>query len=183
MELAGTDYLKSFIEDYDDNYKVVADSSRSLKGLISSRSHNKDDRGANRLIDNWMSNGQPLGVGRLGGLLDALGFAKAEIKEQPKIGKIENYSVLLKVPAGRKVNYKHPIAAFGSRASEEGFRVVCLFGRYDAERLIEEFKNIRGTKNTLVLLDYALQLPDRRKLARKVKSDLNDKVFAVLDLG
>ncbi len=181
MELAGTDYLKSFIEDYDDNYKVVADSSRSLKGLISSRSHNKDDRGANRLIDNWMSNGQPLGVGRLGGLLDALGFAEAEIKEQPKIGKIENYSVLLKVPAGRKVNYKHPIAAFGSRASEEGFRVVCLFGRYDAERLIEEFKNIRGTKNTLVLLDYALQLPDRRKLARKVKSDLNDKVFAVLD--
>ncbi|MCX4316732.1 MAG: hypothetical protein OSJ52_08865, partial [Lachnospiraceae bacterium] len=121
------------------------------------------------------------GVGRLGGLLDALGFAEAEIKEQPKIGKIENYSVLLKVPAGRKVNYKHPIAAFGSRASEEGFRVVCLFGRYDAERLIEEFKNIRGTKNTLVLLDYALQLPDRRKLARKVKSDLNDKVFAVLD--
>ena len=89
MELAGTDYLKSFIEDYDDNYKVVADSSRSLKGLISSRSHNKDDRGANRLIDNWMSNGQPLGVGRLGGLLDALGFAEAEIKEQPKIGKIE----------------------------------------------------------------------------------------------
>lgn len=99
------------------------------------------------------------------------------MQKQPKIGKIENYLVTLKEVKGRKVNYKHPIAAFGSKAVEDGFRTVCLFGKFDADRLIEEFKNIGGTKNTLVLLDYALPLAERRRLARKIKSDMGDKVF------
>ena len=135
-----------------------------------------------RLVDNWMSNGQALGEKRLSVLLDALGFSGVNVKEQAKIGKIENYSAKLDEEInGIKVNYKHPIAAFGSKACNEGLRIVCLFGRYDADRLIEEFKNIAGTKNTLILLDYALPLSDRRRLARKIKSDMNDKVFAVLD--
>lgn len=181
IEVAGTDYLQKFIDEYDYNYKIVANSSRKLSDLVSSRMRNKDERGARRLVDNWMSNGQPLGCSRLGGLLDALGFTGAEVLEQPKIGKIENYLAAIRESHGRKVNYKHPIAAFGSKAGEEGFRVVCLFGKYDADRLIEECKNIAGSKNTFVLLDYALSLLDRRKLARKMKSDLGDKVFAVLD--
>lgn len=181
IEVASTDYLQKFIDEYDYNYKSVANSSRKLSDLVSSRMRNKDERGARRLVDNWMSNGQPLGSNKLGGLLDALGFTGAEIIEQPKIGKIENYLVVTRETHGRKMNYKHPIAAFGSKAGEEGFRVVCLFGKYDADRFIEECKNIAGSKNTFVLLDYAISLLDRRKLARKMKSDLGDKVFAVLD--
>ena len=48
--------------------------------------------------------------------------------------------VTIPVVVGRKANYKHPIAAFGSKAQTEGFRVACLFGKYDADRLIEELK-------------------------------------------
>ena len=90
-------------------------------------------------------------------LLDALGFFGARSKVQPKIGKIENYLVEIQdVSAGRKVNYRHFITAFGSKAREEGFRVVCLFGKYDADRLIEEFKNHMNqdfnVQNVLTLL-------------------------------
>ena len=181
IEVAGTDYLEQFIEEYDYNYKAVADSSCKMSDLVLTRMRNKDVRGAKRLAEQWMSNGHYLGPQRLVNLLDALGFVGAEVKEHPKIGKLENYSVTIKPPVGRKVNYKHPIAAFGSKACNDGFRVVCLLGRYDADRLIEEFKNIGGSKNTLVLLDFSLPLAERRRLARKIKSDLNDKVFAVLD--
>lgn len=181
IEVASTDYLQKFIDEYDYNYKIVANSSRKLSDLVNTRIHNKDDKGAKRLIENWMSNGQPLGSRKLTLLLDALGFFGVKVTEQPKIGRVDNYLVSIKKVEGRKVNYKHPIAAFGSKAAEDGFRVVCLFGKYDADRLIEEFKNIADTKNTLVLLDYALPLSDRRRLARKIKSDLGDKVFAVLD--
>ena len=59
--------------------------------------------------------------------------------------------------------------------------MVCLFGKTDASRLIDTFKEIGNAKNTLVLLDYALSLADRRILARKTKTDLSGKIFAVLD--
>ena len=54
-------------------------------------------------------------------------------------------------------------------------------GKTDASRLIDTFKEIGNAKNTLVLLDYALSLADRRILARKTKTDLSGKIFAVLD--
>ena len=153
-EVNEIDYLQKFIDDYDYNYKIVSNSSKKVSDLVKQRIHNKDDKGASRLISNWMSNGQALNTQKLSVLLDALGFSGANVQKQPKIGKIENYLVTLKEVKGRKV---------------------------DADRLIEEFKNIGGTKNTLVLLDYALTLAERRRLARKIKSDMGDKVFAVLD--
>ena len=42
-------------------------------------------------------------------------------------------------------------------------------------------KNIGNSKNTLVLLDYALSLPDRRLFAKKIKASFSDKIFAVID--
>lgn len=177
-----SDYLDKFINDYDSNYMRIGDSGRKLRNLISSQTRNKDDRGGQKLVDNWLNNGSALGQSKLNKLLDALGFGNTDIKERAKIGgKIENYSVTFRVTSNCRTNYKHPITAFGSKANRDGIRVVCLYGKYDADRLIEEFKNIAETKNTLVLLDYALPLADRRKLARKIKSDLHGKVFAVLD--
>lgn len=180
--MTGVDYLQKFIDDYEYNYRRAFGTDRKLSDILSPHIKNKDDRGAKRLVDNWMSNGGTLGMSRLTALLEALGFAGVTVEEQPKIGKLENYFVRIARPEnGRKVNYKHPIAAFGSRAEDEGFRVVCLVGRFDADRLIEEFKNITGLKNNLILLDHTLSLSDRRKLARKVKSDLKNTIFAVLD--
>lgn len=180
-EIRGTDYLAKFIEEYDYNYKAVANSSKSLSDLAVVRIHNKDEKWAKRLIDNWMNNGQALGQYKLTALLEALGFLDAQVKEQAKLGRIENYIVTIPAVVGRKANYKHPIAAFGSKAQTEGFRVACLFGKYDADRLIEELKNMGNSKNTLVLLDYALSLPDRRLFAKKIKASFSDKVFAVID--
>ena len=179
-EIRGTDYLAKFIEEYDYNYKAVANSSKSLSDLAVVRIHNKDEKWAKRLIDNWMNNGQALGQYKLTALLEALGFLDAQVKEQAKLGRIENYMVTIPTVVGRKANYKHPIAAFGSKAQTEGFRVACLFGKYDADRLIEELKNIGKQQNTLVLLDcYALSLPDRRLLQKNKRRALVIKVFAV----
>lgn len=180
LEYARQDYLKKFIDEYDYNYGMVANAGVALSRMVAARVHNKDDKGAKRLIDNWLGNGQPLSVNKLSTLLDALGFTGAKVQEPTKVGKYQSYLVTLPKIIGRNTNYKHPIAAFGSKAAESGFRVVCLNGKYNAERLMEEFKNI-SRKNTLILLDCALTLPDRRILARKMKEDPSDNVFAVLD--
>ena len=52
---------------------------------------------------------------------------------------------------------------------------------YVGKGKIEELKNMGNSKNTLVLLDYALSLPDRRLFAKKIKASFSDKIFAVID--
>ena len=47
-EIRGTDYLAKFIEEYDYNYKAVANSSKSLSDLAVVRIHNKDEKWAKR---------------------------------------------------------------------------------------------------------------------------------------
>lgn len=182
VNLNQKDYLAEFFEEYDVNYRKTSNSGTTLKTLIYSTKMNKDTKGASRLIENW-----PKGAGvrqeTMRMLLEALGFhTESVIAETPIQGKLDCFFVKLKSPEnGRKSNYKHPIAAFGSEAEEKGFQVVCIFGKTDASRLIDTFKEIGNAKNTIVLLDYALTLADRRTLARKTKTDLTGKIFAVMD--
>ena len=176
------DYLGKFFDEYDINYRKTADSGATLKALVNTSKANKDIKGGNRLLEMW-PRGAGVGKLTLKNLLNALGFNLEIVhKEESILGKIENYSVVLKRPQnGRKSNYKHPISAFGSEAEEKGFRVVCIFGKTDASRLIDIFKEVGNAKNTIVLLDYALTSSDRRILARKTKTDMSGKVFAVID--
>lgn len=181
-DLNQEDYLMQFLEEHDFHYRRTANSSITLRSILSAGRTNKDTRGANRLLDNWLR-GNGVGESKVGDLLGSLGFDVGMVKLQPAIqGKIENYLVKLKKPQnGRKSNYKHPIAAFGSQAETDGFRAVCLFGKMDAGRLMDTFKEIGNAKNTLIFLDYSLPLADRRELARKVKLWGSRKIFAVVD--
>ena len=182
VEFEQVDYLKEFLEEYEVNYKNTANSRLTLKAVLSNSKLNKDTKAANRLLESWPK-GAGVGEYTIRNLLQALGFNTGIVKKEPTIqGKIENYFISLKRPQnGRKSNYKHPIAAFGSEAEEKGFRVVCLFGRADGNRLIDIFKEIGNAKNTLVFVDYSLTLAERRTLARKTKTDLSGKIFAVVD--
>lgn len=176
------DYFTRFLDEYDVHYRKTANSGATLKSLVNTSKNNKDIRGGNRLLESW-PRGAGVGETTLKTLLSALGFNLDSVHaEDPVQGKIENYTILLERPQnGRKSNYKHPISAFGSEAEVKGFRVVCVFGKADATRLIDIFKEVGNAKNTLVLLDYALSLADRRTLARKTKTDMSGKVFAVID--
>ena len=180
LEIFETDYLSEFMKEYEYYRRTVVDNSRSVSKLLPSQIRNKEGRGAQRLIDSWIVSGQ--NSDRVKNLLQALGFSVEEVKEQDRIGKYENYNVMLTKPKnGRKANFKHPIAALGSRATECGFRVVCLYGKYDANRIIEVIKELGNAKNTIIFLDGALSIQDRRMLARKVKSDVPDKIFGIVD--
>ena len=53
---------------------------------------------------------------------------------------------------------------------------------FDEKNLIEKFKELGNSKHTLVFLDYALDLPTRRRLAKEIKLETSlTKVFAVVD--
>lgn len=181
-ELIEEDFLSEFLDNYDDYYQPVATHKASFSSLVSSRTRNKEERGAKRLADNWLPGGSLLGRDRLANLLVCFGFKIESIKPQSAIGKFEHFVIHTAKPkGGQRDNYTHPIAAFGSGATLDGFRVVCINGAYDADGLIDVMKQIGNAKHTLILFDYALSKSERRRLARKSKLESEDKLFGVID--
>lgn len=185
IEILPMDYLADFIESYDNNVARTANSSKSLIDLISyklKKPQNKDTNGGRKLINNWPMAGHSLDAEKLRALLQSLGFNVDMVEKDNKIGKIDNYKIKLTKPEnGRKMNYKHPISAFGSIASYDDFRVAFLPGKTDADRLIMAMKELGNAKHTILIVDYAIALPDRRKLARKIKELNPTKVFGIID--
>lgn len=176
------DFLREFLDNYDDYYTPVARQSVSFSTLVGNRTRNKEERGAKRLVSNWLPGGGNMSRERLTNLLEGFGFKVDSIRQQEAIGKFENFIIVTKSAAnGQRENYEHPIAIFGSAASRDGFRVICVNGIYDADGLIDIMKRIGNAKHALILLDYALPKSERRRLARKSKNALSDKFFGVID--
>ncbi len=177
-------FLEDFLEEYDQYYLPVAQKGSSFATLVSGRVRNKEEKGGRRLVENWLPGGSRMSRERLQTLLSGLGFSVDDksVEEQGQIHRFQNFFVKTVAPKnGRRENYTHPIAPFGSGASREGFRVVCLNGKYDAAGLIDIMKQIGNARHTMILLDFALDKPERRSLARKCKSELGDRLFIVVD--
>lgn len=178
------DYLQEFLDSYDYHYKQVSDTGKKVSTLIEINARaSKDTKGGRKLAEQWLTNGSPYNAQKLRDFLTTLGFHVEKVEARDKIAdKIENYRVKLKRPGdGRKSNYKHPIAAFGSEAVRDGFRVICLYGTYDTDRLIATFSEVGNAMHTLVLLDYPLASNERKRLAQRTKAEVSGKIFAVID--
>ena len=178
---ASEDYLTHFCDTFDENHRLAGTSGRTLKNEIASGKFKKDMKGGQLLIDNWLVSGQEMGTEKMKRLMGRLGF---NVEKVQKISdeKLEKYTILMKRPRnGRRNNFKHPIAVFGSLAAQQPIQACCLYGYFDTDRLIETCKSIGTSKNTIVFLDYKLSMAERRRLARKMKNELPEKVFAIVD--
>lgn len=174
------DFLQDFLDNYSDYYRDVAGNG-SFENLVNKRTYNKEQRGGKRLAQNWLPGGSAMGRDRLLRLLEC--FDIKDVTARPdNVGRYESY-VVTAIPAAKskRRSYTHPIAAFGSGIARDGFRVICLNGNYDADNLIDVMKKTGNAKHTLMLVDCALQLSERRRLARKAKNTLEDKLFGVVD--
>ena len=184
QELEVTDYLQDFLNHYNSYIKSVADNDKTLRAQIKSyKATNKDTRAAERLLNAWPKSNMDATDLRAEELLTSLGFKVASVRKLAAVNnKFPNFAIKLKqAVGGRSNNYNHPVPAFGSLGETDGFRMVYIFGSYDADRLVEIFNNIGDEMHTLVVLDCALKESVRRRLALLVKEKANGKIFAVLD--
>lgn len=167
-------------EEYSDCYKRVNDSGDSLDNLIGKKIFPRDkvSRAKLNLVKNWITN--PVGEDKIKTLLESLGFSVESVQKLFLLSaNTINFHVKI-FATGQK--YSHPIAAFGSDAEISGFNVSCLFGKFDEKNLVEKFKELGNNRHTLIFLDYALDLPTRRRLAKEIKQEKSlTKVFAVVD--
>ena len=180
-------YLEAFWKSYPDTYRMCSDSSRPLGSLLKRIDiHNKDTKGAQQLIDNWLRNGNPSNPDRIAQLMNLLGWKNIRVSTYGMAAdpKLEMYHVADETNAAGMAAPQHPIAAFGSRLIPDGMYVACLYGVYDCDRLYEKIRTMDTIAgNKVILLDYALGNVDRRELARKLKKKENGlrNVYMVID--
>ncbi len=191
--------FKNFMAEYEMLYHAVSDTKVSLqKSFITYYSTrnvekaiqkicnvygtNKEIKGGTALIQNWPI-ARPAGEERISKIISLLGFSDATVTVDEE-KKYDVYNVKLKKQSG-KVNYLHPIPAFGSLAATEGIRVLVIYGRYNTDTLIDEFlavNSIYSTRNTIVLLDSVISKEERRRFARKIKENKSlSKTFLLID--
>ncbi|MBD3878933.1 MAG: hypothetical protein SR1Q5_04515 [Quinella sp. 1Q5] len=168
------------VDEYSDCYKRVNDSGDSLENLIGRKIFPRDkvSRAKLSLVKNWITN--PTGEDKIKTLLELLGFNVESVQKLFLLSaNTVNFHVRI-FATGQKSSY--PIAAFGSEAEVNGFNVSCLFGKFDEKNLVDKFKELGNSKNTMVFLDYALDLPTRRRLAKEIKLEKSlTKLFVVVD--
>ena len=174
--------LKDFWNEFDRNYDSSKDTGVPLKLQVNRGGYipAKDKRGGMSLITNWLSNGNKASCVKIEAILNALGWENIEVTdissdsfEYYRVKSTEQYN---------KRNYAHPIAAFGTAAKNTGFNVVCLYGFYSADRLINEYRKLEDIAgNKIILLDFALNAAERRRLARKIKEITLSNTYIVID--
>lgn len=177
-DVSEKNYLNDFIENYSEYYNPASKQGNFFSIISSSI---KSDE-AKAMARNWFSERGNMGENKLNNLFTHLGFGKITIEtQQPiKIGssEYENY-IIMKTKSYS--NIIHPIAALGS-GMRNGVRVVCICENKNGEQLVNTIKQLGIDKrHTIILLDSAINLPDRRLLAKKSKILLGDKLFAVID--
>ncbi len=189
-------YFGEFINEYATNSRAVRGAGRDITDTIFEYSGKKDlekalivltnnarkeTKGGANLLKSWIPRGGPASIEQLTALLTRLGFKPVSVQPDESID-AEAYQVFCRKQIG-KVNYVHQIPAFGSKSETEGFRVLCLYGTYNCDALMDKFRSVNTTaRHTLVLLDYAMNIEERRRLARKIKEEKTfAKTFIVID--
>ena len=87
---------------------------------------------------------------------------------------------------GIVMDYPHPIAAFGSIMDQNGIDVAILSGNRGAEGLYTEIDKILRRNHCtdrplLLLVDSAITVMDRRKLAKSISRITSNKPFLLID--
>ncbi|MCM1133713.1 MAG: hypothetical protein NC340_09615, partial [Ruminococcus flavefaciens] len=188
-------YLAGFMNEHSTNHRITADKRNTLENNVLkyagcknleramrqiTNNASKDVKGGCNLINYWIKR-SPAGVERIEKFLRLLGISSCTVTKDETASE-ECYMVYCNKQTG-KINYPHPIPAFSSDAQNEGFRVLCLYGTFTLEGLMEVFRNINTVfKNTIVLLDLAINQDDRKKLARMLKEEKSfARTFVVID--
>ncbi len=190
--------FKSFMAEYETLHRAVSsDSNSSLQKALCSYYNtrnveralqkssniygvNKELRGGTSLVQNWPAS-KPAGAERISKIISQLGFAVEEVKDITSASE-DMYNVKIKKKTG-KVNYSHPIPAYGSLTEHEGMRVLFLDGRFNTDQLIDKFRELNSvSQNTIVMLNWALSKDERRRFARKIKEEKSlSKTFLLID--
>lgn len=158
------------------SYDLVRVYNQGVRNILFPNQNNRNTENAERFIRQWHKSKH---------IADFMGLLMSQKIERVKPGRRQDEFHVYPAPRDAKLaQYPHPIAAFGTKAVQSGLRVILLAGIRTADNILDEVA-ARGKgpgSATIVLLDYALSLADRRMLAKTIKlRSMTEEVVVVVD--
>lgn len=124
------------------------------------------------LLKNWPAQTEKDKTGAICRLLKQLGFRADAVHRRPgdDDGQCEVFAAEVRPAEAGREDYPHPVAKFGTLQTAPLY-VVCLYGCKGAATLIDIMtKKLQLGGNTIVLMDGAMTMLERRRVAARFKT-------------
>jgi hypothetical protein len=189
------DYHGAFLQKYDRLYGICQKNKgdvvknwgfKSIESELNRDWTSRLIQNSERFIRSWPKRkDDPGNSSAVLNILKYMGFDTTKVEHHPsnRTGDKYNYYKVFAIPTQKHLrDYPHPIASYGTLMNSY-IHVVCLFGSNSANELINIMANkMQLGGNTIVLMDGALSLTDRRKVAEQFKSQTSGQnSFLLID--
>jgi hypothetical protein len=147
-----------------------------VRNMLFPNQRNRNTESADKFIRWWFK------TQYLGEFMEQLIFDKVERIERIP-GKESEFYVYPAARGAKLGQYSHPFAAFGTLAVKFGVRVLRMAGVRTPDAILEEVAQYGAGKGsaTIVILDYAMSLAERRQLSKSIKLRAIPEIIAVID--
>lgn len=178
----GSDDMVNFQRKYNDVYNASSTSGELLSDKTIAFINNntrvtKERRGGTFLLETWLN--KRCDFTSVSALLTKLGIKSAAGATSEQVNDYFDCRFTGEVA---EIKTDHIFEPFASGIKNNSFRVKCLFGENDSNSIINEIDSLsRFNKNTIIFVDYALNLDERRTLARKIKEKAYNEIYMVID--
>lgn len=194
LDLSDSDLatLEDFIDKYEVLFHDIINARGSVEGAYMQRKHISSGRGVNRETQDALAFARGW-QGIHSGQNNAIEFSIIEIlKHLGYDGKIsaqnindlnrKSYTVSFSSPIHARTSYPHPFTVFGTEIFSKGLEIIYLGANRSPDNIAKVLSDMTmADRGKICLIDSALPLPDRRKLAKAFKLDVNLKNILVID--
>ena len=184
------DTLNEFINEHESLYNAISRERGSLDKanakFNSSRHLNRKVEDSLDFVRGWQSinSGDNKSIEiSINVILSHLGYGGGKITGQgANTTTQKSYTVSFSEPI-RRNSYPHPFAIFGTEIYSKGLEVIYLNARsaHTPESIAQILAGMAVDRGTICLVNFALTLPERRKIAYLIKLDPNLKNILVVD--
>lgn len=185
MRLADKDLLSHFFNQYQLYFQACNANKRDdlfrtyeqhVKHRLYPGQSNRNTASADRFMRTWY---KPASISEF---MEQLFYPKIR-KVERSPGKDAEYYIYPSPRDAKLGQYQHPFADFGTFAERRGVRVLLLAGVRTADNLLDEVAQYGAAHGaaTIVVLDYALPLADRRQLAKSIKLRTMPETIVIVD--
>ena len=180
--------LDEFISEYETLFHAILSANGSVDGAFKQRLHsrmNRDTQNALDFVRAWkeINSGQnPAIQTAIISILQHLSFGEAKIAAQ-NFNEInqKSYTVTFTPPQKVLDSYAHPFAIFGTEIYKQGLEIIYLSANRTSDNITQVLTTMTSARGTIVLFNNALSLPQRRSLAKSMKTNPNLKNIIVID--
>ena len=184
--------LEDFIDKYEVLFHDIINARGSVEGAYMQRKHISSSRGVNRETQDALAFARGW-QGIHSGQNNAIEISIIEIlKHLGYDGKIsaqnvndlnrKSYTISFSSPIHARTSYPHPFTVFGTEIFSKGLEVIYLGANRSPDNIAKVLSDMTMVdRGKICLIDSALPLPDRRKLAKSFKLDVNLKNIIIID--